>query len=161
MQPGLSAYNEHGLYYFVNKHYSSIYWKEKKKSNITPKIVFSLVGREIQVPFIICGHVTSQCNRCGNINNSSPSRDKASRMLRQAVARSAMDCHSSSVESVVSDRTERELTYYFFTVFNRADQCLMAMKDQRATTGGCCCVDADPILLHDQFCSFTLLQYVL
>lgn len=42
---------------------------------------------------------------CAWINWSSPSRDKASRMLRQAVARSAMDCHSSSVESVVSDRT--------------------------------------------------------
>lgn len=37
----------------------------------------------------------------------SPSLDKASRMLRQAVARSAMDCHSSSVESVVSERTVR------------------------------------------------------
>lgn len=37
---------------------------------------------------------------------SSPSRDKASRMLRQAVAKSEMDCHSSSVESAVSDRTE-------------------------------------------------------
>lgn len=42
---------------------------------------------------------------CAWIDWSSPSRDKASRMLRQAVARSAMDCHSSSVESVVSDRT--------------------------------------------------------
>lgn len=39
------------------------------------------------------------------INTSSPSRDKASRMLRQAVARSEIDCHSSSVESVVSERT--------------------------------------------------------
>lgn len=39
------------------------------------------------------------------MNHCSPSLDKASRMLRQAVARSAMDCHSSSVESVVSERT--------------------------------------------------------
>lgn len=37
-----------------------------------------------------------------------PSLERASRMLRQAVARSAMDCHSSSVESVVSERTERK-----------------------------------------------------
>lgn len=29
-------------------------------------------------------------------------------MLRQAVARSEMDCHSSSVESAVSERTVRE-----------------------------------------------------
>lgn len=118
--------------------------------------MFSLVGSEIQVPFIICGYVASQCNRCGNIDKSSPSRDKASRMLRQAVARSAMDCHSSSVESVVSDRTERALTYYFIpTVFNIADQRLMAMKDERATTRGCCCANADQILLFEQFCGFT------
>lgn len=43
-----------------------------------------------------------------SVNSGSPSRDSASRMLRQAVARSAMDCHSSSVESVVSERTERD-----------------------------------------------------
>lgn len=45
-----------------------------------------------------------------------PSRDKASRMLRQAVARSAMDCHSSSVESVVSERTERTRSSLFVCV---------------------------------------------
>lgn len=45
-------------------------------------------------------HILARLNAC------SPSRDRASRMLRQARARSAMDCHSSSVESVVSERTE-------------------------------------------------------
>lgn len=45
------------------------------------------------------------CSGAHIIHCSSPSRDKASRMLRQAVAKSAMDCHSSSVESAVSDRT--------------------------------------------------------
>lgn len=44
---------------------------------------------------------------CARVNHCSPSLDKASRMLRQAVARSAMDCHSSSVESAVSERTVR------------------------------------------------------
>lgn len=35
-------------------------------------------------------------------------------MLRQAVARSAMDCHSSSVESVVSERTDGDRHFFIF-----------------------------------------------
>lgn len=53
-------------------------------------------------------HTGCLSRRCVWTKWSSPSRDKASKMLRQAVARSAMDCHSSSVESVVSDRTEKQ-----------------------------------------------------
>lgn len=73
---------------------------------------------------------------------SSPSRDKASRMLRQAVARSAMDCHSSSVESVVSERTEEEERSHnsatCHTVFY-CSCCKLALQWQRLPTEGCCC----------------------
>ncbi|TNN72496.1 hypothetical protein EYF80_017272 [Liparis tanakae] len=43
-------------------------------------------------------------DRCGRNGRGAT----ASRMPRQAVAKSAMDCHSSSVDSVVSERTERK-----------------------------------------------------
>lgn len=61
------------------------------------------------------GHAPHTCE-CACINHCSPSLDKASRMLRQAVARSEMDCHSSSVESVVSERTTREKRQHLFNV---------------------------------------------
>lgn len=41
-------------------------------------------------------------------------------MLRQAVARSAMDCHSSSVESVVSERTDEEERSRFMRLLQEA-----------------------------------------
>lgn len=45
---------------------------------------------------------------CGCLYNPLPSRDKASRIFLHAVARSEIDCHSSSDESAVSERTETQ-----------------------------------------------------
>lgn len=91
----------------------------KNPSNMDLK---KIVRNEIQVPatkttriIILC--LRTKWKRHAYRNSSSPSRDKASRMLRQAVARSAMDCHSSSVESVVSERTERKRSRLFIIIY--------------------------------------------
>lgn len=73
------------------------------------------------------GHMS--CGKVVVLYDHTPSRDKASRMLLQAVARSEMDCHSSSDESAVSERTERQKK-----PFNNSNICANTLQPSEHTS---------------------------
>lgn len=126
------------------KHYS--YTNIQSRSNLNLKIVEGWDKHRETLSLGICDFATTnsffyiyKCSKWGvhllYINSCSPSRDKASRMPRQAVARSAMDCHSSSVESVVSERTERKRSRFNGTIQQKSGDCRLLSSNKEPPLG--------------------------